>query len=163
MAPESVPNPFVLSSQEKAFIEKNGLHYEKTHDLPRIAGRIIGLLMVSAHPITINEIRKTLQFSHGSISTNLRLLGMMGLVEKVTFPGDRCDYYQFSPRNCHCRFPITNMQLQRVKYIHIHLQDTPLFPEPHIQTCLYLCGGQPGGALLSVIFCRHCTGSQFVR
>ncbi len=97
MCPATAPNSSMLSPQEQAFIEKNGLQYEKTYGLPRIAGRIVGLLMVSPKPISIQEIRKTLQFSHGSVSTNLRLLGMMSLVDKVTLPGDRCDYYQFSP------------------------------------------------------------------
>jgi DNA-binding transcriptional regulator GbsR (MarR family) len=86
-----------LSEKELSFIEKNGQHYEKTYGIARIGGRILGLLMIQATPITIEEIGSTLGVSHGSISTNLRLLTLMGLVEKVTFPGDRCDYYQFSP------------------------------------------------------------------
>jgi len=85
-----------LSEKELAFIEKNGQHYEKTYGIARIGGRILGLLMIKANPITIEEIGTTLGASHGSISTNLRLLTVMGLVEKATYPGDRCDYYQFS-------------------------------------------------------------------
>lgn len=88
-----------LNPQEQIFIEKNGLHYEKNCALPRISGRIVGLLMVMPQPITIAEIGKTLQISHGSVSTNLRLVVMQGLVEKVTLPGNRCDHYQFSSKS----------------------------------------------------------------
>ena len=86
-----------LNEKELAFIEKNGQHYKNTYGIARIGGRILGLLMIKARPITIEEIGTTLGVSHGSISTNLRVLTLMGLVEKVTLPSARCDYYQFSP------------------------------------------------------------------
>lgn len=86
-----------LSQAELAFIELNGQHYEKTYGIARIGGRILGLLMIAAAPITSEEIGATLKVSHGSISTNLRLLAVLGLIEKVTLPADRCDYYRFSP------------------------------------------------------------------
>lgn len=86
-----------LSQAELAFIERNGQHYEKTYGIARIGGRILGLLMIAAAPMTGEEIGAALKVSHGSISTNLRLLAALGLVEKVTMPADRCDYYRFSP------------------------------------------------------------------
>lgn len=77
------------------FIENMGLHYE-AYDVPRIGGRILGLLMVSPDPMTSEEMSDALQVSRSSISTNLRTLLMSGLVEKVSLPGDRCDYYVFA-------------------------------------------------------------------
>lgn len=77
------------------FIENMGLHYE-AYDVPRIGGRILGLLMITLDPMTSEEMSEVLQVSRSSISTNLRTLQMAGLVEQVTVPGDRRDYYVFS-------------------------------------------------------------------
>jgi len=85
-----------LNQQQLSFIEKNGLHLEQSCGVPRISGRIVGLLMVLSRPITIAEICKALHVSHGSVSTNLRLITMMSLAKKVTLTGVRFDYYQFS-------------------------------------------------------------------
>lgn len=77
------------------FIENMGLHYE-AYDVPRIGGRILGLLMVHPNPMTSEEMSEILQVSRSSISTNLRTLQMAGLVEQVSIPGDRRDYYVFA-------------------------------------------------------------------
>lgn len=77
------------------FIENMGLHYE-AYDVPRIGGRILGLLMITLEPMTSEEMSDVLQVSRSSISTNLRTLLMADLVEQVTIPGDRRDYYVFS-------------------------------------------------------------------
>lgn len=74
------------------FIENMGLHYQD-YGLSRIAGRILGLLLVTPQPISSEEMADTLQVSRSSISTNLRTLLMADLVEKVSLPGDRVDYY----------------------------------------------------------------------
>jgi DNA-binding transcriptional regulator GbsR (MarR family) len=77
------------------FIENMGLYYE-AYDVPRIGGRILGLLMVKPNPMTSEEMSEILQVSRSSVSTNLRTLQMAGLVELVSVPGDRRDYYLFS-------------------------------------------------------------------
>jgi len=74
------------------FIENMGLHYQE-YGLPRIAGRIVGLLLVTLRPISSEEMADALQVSRSSISTNLRTLIMAELIEKVSLPGDRVDYY----------------------------------------------------------------------
>jgi DNA-binding transcriptional regulator GbsR (MarR family) len=86
-----------LTSQVVQFIERFGRHYERVYGIPRIAGRIWGLLILEPEPMTIDEIGTALGVSHGSVSTNLRLLAVLGVVEKISLPSDRCDYYQFSP------------------------------------------------------------------
>ena len=77
------------------FIENMGLHYE-AYNVPRIGGRILGLLMVNSNPLASEEMSEVLQVSRSSISTNLRTLQMAGLVEQVSVPGDRRDYFVFS-------------------------------------------------------------------
>lgn len=57
---------------------------------------MLGLLTVAAAPRSIDELAKALQVSRASISTNGKLLQSLGLVERVTRPGDRRDYLQVS-------------------------------------------------------------------
>jgi DNA-binding transcriptional regulator GbsR (MarR family) len=98
MAMASTLDPLTeeFSPKEIVFIEKMGLHYERTYGIPRIGGRILGVLMLSAEAQTIEQLRAKVQVSHGSVSTNLRLLSVLGMVEKVTLSGERSDFYQFS-------------------------------------------------------------------
>lgn len=74
------------------FIENMGLHYQD-YGFSRIGGRIIGLLLVTPRPVSSEEMAEALQVSRSSISTNLRTLLMADMVEKVSLPGDRLDYY----------------------------------------------------------------------
>ncbi|HEV8192387.1 MAG TPA: hypothetical protein VGP82_13050 [Ktedonobacterales bacterium] len=83
-----------LSPDVLAFIERNGLYFEQ-YGLPRIGGRIAGLLLVAHRPLTLDDIAGALQVSRASVSTNLRLCVTYGFAERVGVPGDRRDYYQF--------------------------------------------------------------------
>lgn len=84
-----------ISPELSQFIETMGLHFEDT-SLSRIGGRILGLLLVAPRPVSSEEMAEALQVSRSSISTNLKMLQMGGLVEKVAFPGERLDYYIFA-------------------------------------------------------------------
>lgn len=86
----------VLTPELERFVESMGLFYE-SYGVPRIGGRIIGLLLVSSEPMSAEQIATTLLISRGSVSTNLRTLGMLGLVDQVGIPGDRRDYFVFAP------------------------------------------------------------------
>ncbi len=77
------------------FIENMGLHYE-AYGVPRIGGRLLGLLMISNRPLAAEEMSETIQVSRSSVSTNLRTLQMADLIEKVSLPGERYDYYVIS-------------------------------------------------------------------
>ena len=77
------------------FIENMGLHFED-YGVPRIGGKILGMLIVSQRPVSSEEMAEVLQASRSSISTNLRTLLMTGLADKVSLPGERSDYYVFS-------------------------------------------------------------------
>ena len=80
------------------FIERGGLLWE-AEGLPRIAGRIFALVLVSENALSLDEIAETLGVSKASASTDTRLLERIGYVERVSKPGDRKDYYQSSERS----------------------------------------------------------------
>lgn len=76
-----------------AFIEGMGLYFAQ-FDLPRIFGRIFGLLMVSEHPLAHEDIARALGVARGSVSTNMRLALTLDLAERVAVRGDRRDFYR---------------------------------------------------------------------
>src|SRR5579883_1435980 len=77
------------------FIGRLGLYFEE-FGLPRIAGRLLGLLLVSDGPLSLDEIATRLRVSRASVSTNARMLTKTRLIERAGFPGDRRDYYAFT-------------------------------------------------------------------
>jgi DNA-binding transcriptional regulator GbsR (MarR family) len=78
------------------FIERMGLALE-SDGLPRIAGRIFGLLLVSEDALSLDEIATGLGVSKASVSTNARLLEQRGVLERMSRPADRRDYYRVPP------------------------------------------------------------------
>ena len=81
-----------MHAQTVSFIERMGLVLE-LEGLPRIAGRIFGLLLVSEDARSLDDLAAELQVSKGSVSTNARLLEQRGLLERLCRPADRRDYY----------------------------------------------------------------------
>lgn len=77
------------------FIEQMGLVAEED-GLSRIAGRMIGYLLVDDRVHSLDNIADQLQVSKGSVSTNARLLERFGIIERHSVPGDRRDYYRIS-------------------------------------------------------------------
>jgi DNA-binding transcriptional regulator GbsR (MarR family) len=77
------------------FIEGMGMYFE-VQGIPRIGGRILGLLMIAHAPLSAEDIATILKVSRGSLSTNFRLLLASGMVERVTVHGDRVTYFVFS-------------------------------------------------------------------
>jgi len=81
-------------TQEKQFAEEVGIVFEQT-GMPRMAGRILGWLLISDPPHQSTEqITEALQASKGSISTMTRLLIQLGLIERLSLPGIRRDYFR---------------------------------------------------------------------
>ncbi len=86
-----------LQIEEKHFIEDIGLFFEQM-GLPRMAGRILGALLISTPPAqSITDIALVLKASKSSISIMARLLVENGLIERVASPLPRRDYYRFKP------------------------------------------------------------------
>jgi DNA-binding transcriptional regulator GbsR (MarR family) len=84
-----------LPLEEVHFIEDIGLYFERL-GMPRMAGRILGVLLISDPPAqSITDIAAKLNASKSSISIMARLLIEVGLIERVASPLPRRDYYRF--------------------------------------------------------------------
>jgi DNA-binding transcriptional regulator GbsR (MarR family) len=77
------------------FIERMGLIAEGD-GLPRIAGRIMGLMVIDGGPLSFTELAEQLAVSRGSISTNTRFLEHLGVIERVAQRGERQDYFRLA-------------------------------------------------------------------
>lgn len=85
------------SLDELHFIEDIGLFFEQM-GMPRMAGRILGVLLISDPPAqSITDLSDKLQASKSSVSIMARLLSENGLIERVASPIPRRDYYRFKP------------------------------------------------------------------
>jgi DNA-binding transcriptional regulator GbsR (MarR family) len=75
-------------------VEEFGLFYEQ-FGLPRTAGRILAWLMICDPPHqTMHELVDALQVSKSSISTASRMLMQGGIIERISLPGQRRDFYR---------------------------------------------------------------------
>ncbi|KPL85339.1 GbsR/MarR family transcriptional regulator [Herpetosiphon geysericola] len=78
-----------------AYAERIAVFYEKAGGIPRMAGRIMGWLLVCDPPQqNATELAQVLSASKGSISTMTRWLLHIGLINKTTIPGERRDYFE---------------------------------------------------------------------
>ena len=68
-------------THQEEYIEETGLFYER-YGLTKMAGRILGYLLISGADQSFDTIRIALQASKGSISGNLNLLLNQHMVEK---------------------------------------------------------------------------------
>ena len=84
-------------SEAKRFVEDVGIVFEQT-GLPRMAGRILGWLLISDPPYqSADELANALQASKGSISTMTRHLIQFNLIERLSLPAVRHDYFKLRP------------------------------------------------------------------
>ena len=65
--------------------------------MPRIAGRLVGFLMIHEGAYTLDDLAEALQASKASVSTNARLLEERGILLRTSSPGDRRDFYEIAP------------------------------------------------------------------
>jgi DNA-binding transcriptional regulator GbsR (MarR family) len=80
------------------FVEALGVQLEHQSGLPRMAGRVIGWLLVCDPPEpSAAELGQALGASAGSISTTTRLLVRVRLVERLRLPGERVDRFRIRP------------------------------------------------------------------
>jgi DNA-binding transcriptional regulator GbsR (MarR family) len=76
------------------FVEKLGTFFGEM-GVPRAAGQILALLLVGPEEgLTAAELSEQLNASTGSVSTMTRLLGHLGMVERLRLPGERRDRYR---------------------------------------------------------------------
>jgi DNA-binding transcriptional regulator GbsR (MarR family) len=60
----------------------------------RTMAQIHATLMVAVEPVDTNTLMEELKISRGNANSNLRDLIGWGLIRKVTFPGDRKEYFE---------------------------------------------------------------------
>ena len=88
-----------MTANEEAqnYIEEMGIVMEG-FGLPRMWGRVFGALLLADPPEqTADQLAQALQASRGSISTATRMLEQAGLIERLSKPGHRKDYFRNKP------------------------------------------------------------------
>lgn len=95
MKANQLPPDLGLPSVRTDFIEKVG-QIAQGEGLPKIAGRIFGLLMFDGAPVSFGELATALRVSRGSVSSSVRLLEDRGVIKRVGVPGERQDYFQLA-------------------------------------------------------------------
>ena len=81
--------------KQRELIERIGRNNERDGFQP-VTARILGLLMVmDKEEYTFDEIVDEMQISKRSASNALRNLELRGVIEYVTYPGDRKRYFRF--------------------------------------------------------------------
>ena len=83
-------------TQEERFIEEFGMFLERV-GFARIAGRILGLLLLSGEAMHLEQLARQLQVSKASISTNTRILVSVSIIQEYTRPGDRRSWFRVAP------------------------------------------------------------------
>lgn len=81
-----------LDPTAQQFIERLAVALE-FFGLSRIAGRILAYLIYFKGAASFDDLTEALQVSRGSVSTNTRQLEQMGVIERISRPGERVDYF----------------------------------------------------------------------
>ena len=90
-APTAAVDPAAIAT----YVEEVARYFEDA-GLPRIAGRLIGVLMVAEpREQSAADLAHRLHASRASISTMGRLLISAGILERWTVPGQRREYLRF--------------------------------------------------------------------
>ncbi len=81
-----------LAEAKQQFISSWGAF--GTHwGINRTMAQIHALLMVSADPLTQDDLMEQLNISRGNVNMNIRELITWGLVDRVILPGERREYF----------------------------------------------------------------------
>lgn len=89
-------NDPAFSATRSDFIEKTGM-ISQAEGLPRIAGRVLGMLIFDGDMVSFGDLATRLRVSRASISTSIRILEERGLVKRMSKPGERQDFFQLAP------------------------------------------------------------------
>lgn len=85
-----------IQKEKNEILEMFGVHFEKLYNIPPLAARIIGKLIIDGckSGLTFEELVVALNASKSSISTNLNLLLKMDKITYFTVCGDRKKYFK---------------------------------------------------------------------
>lgn len=109
-----------IASVREDFIEQVG-QIAQAEALPRIAGRVMGMMIFDGKDYSFSQIAEELNISRGSVSSSVSLLTAMGVLERTTKPGDRQDYFKLSDDPYTTFF---NRALKRAEKAHKSIQET---------------------------------------
>jgi len=84
------------SEIKQEFIQDYGEAYQ-AFGLPKLMGRIVGLMLYYRKPLSLPEITTELNVSKGPVSQITQRLLDHNLIQSVWIPGDRKSYYQIIP------------------------------------------------------------------
>lgn len=114
-----------IADVRSEFIEKIGLQAQGD-GLPRIAGRLLGLLIWDGEAVAFGDLADQLQVSRGSISTATRILEDRRLIRRTAKPGQRQDYFQLSDNPYASMMEVIKIGMVRAKEeIDMTLADIP--------------------------------------
>ena len=86
--------------RKQKLIEELGVHFEAEYNLPPLAARIFGNLVVTEEVgLTFDDCQNKRGASKSSISTSLNLLLQLGMITYFTKSGDRRRYFQISDKS----------------------------------------------------------------
>ena len=117
-------------TEQQQFVEEVGMYFERI-GLTRMEGRIIGwLLICEPRQQSMGDLVAALGASKSSVSVALRTLVTLYLVERVSIPGDRRDYYKVSAdmwnRSFHARLnQLTELRQLAERGIDLLADETP--------------------------------------
>lgn len=85
-----------VQKEKNELREMFGVHFEKLYNIPPLAARIVGILIIDGckSGLTFETLVETIGASKSSISTNLNLLLKMEKVTYFTICGDRKKYFK---------------------------------------------------------------------
>ncbi len=87
-----VPKTPSIAAARREFIDLWG-QMANHWGINRTMAQIHALLMVTAEPLTAEQLMEELQISRGNVSMNLRDLINWGIVRRTSTPGDRRDFF----------------------------------------------------------------------
>lgn len=116
-----------MDESASRFVEQVGRFWESWGQ-PRTAGRMLGWLMICDPPEQSSaELLEALGASVGSVSTTTRQLVQIGMVDRVTFPGNRASYFRLHE---HAWIQVMQARLDGIRGLHqLALAAEPLTPE----------------------------------
>lgn len=113
-----------MDASSQTFIEQMGLTSER-HGMPRIAGRLLGFLLLDGESHSLDDLAERLQVSKASVSTNARFLEDLQLVKREPVPGDRRDFYRIGENPGEHMFELARKRLEELR----RLFDSTALPE----------------------------------
>lgn len=116
-----------MNAEASRFVEMVGRLWESWGQ-PRTAGRMLGWLMICDPPEQSSaDLGAALDASAGSVSTTTRQLMQVGLLDRVTFPGNRASYFRLHE---HAWIQVMDARLEGIRGLHqVALAAEPLTPE----------------------------------